>query len=135
MACVDTILIDGVDLGQWAAIENPDGLLSSPPVTGDLIEMDWTPGAEWQPGVVRSYTFDVGLVMRSTERGAAIAALRAVQAACKPGTQVTVTRRLTVGAGSVEETCQAVVTSATEVRWGTVKRLLVIFTCLSGGWT
>lgn len=127
MACTDTLLVDGVNLGQWAQIENPDGLLSTPPVRGDLIEFDFQPGGVWQPGPVGAHTFDVGFVMLATERGAAIEQLRAVQAALKPGTQVTLTRRITVGATQVDETCQAVVASSTEPQWGTVKRLLVIF--------
>lgn len=48
-----------LDFDSFACIERWDGILSEGPIKGDIIEMDWRDGAEWQRGPAKPYSFDV----------------------------------------------------------------------------
>lgn len=139
--CWDTLLVDGVDLATWAMISSAEGLLSTGPIGGDVIERDWVPGAIWQPGPAKTYTFEVPWVMRSSQQATAMQLYRDLVAACKMGQQVTLTRRLTVGVGltQISETCQAVCASAVTVSWDFGRRAqfgaVTTWQNLSGGWS
>jgi hypothetical protein len=112
---VDTLLIDGADIQTWAAITSAEGLLTNPPQRGDLIEQDWVAGAIWQQGPKDAWTFDVPLIMRSSQQDVAFGQLRTLQAMV--GTQRTLTRRLVVDGATVNETCQAVMVNSPQVVW------------------
>jgi len=52
--------------GAWAdfdtsfgCIEDWSGILSEGPIAGDIIEQDWVPGAIWQRGPAKTFSFDV----------------------------------------------------------------------------
>ena len=134
--CTDTLLINGTDVQTWAAITNADGLLSNAPQRADIIEQDWTAGAIYQAGPKKTYTFDVPVIMRSSQQDVALGQLRALQAYV--GTQVTLTRRLVVNGATVNETCQAVMVNAVQVQWDFTRRAQVravlVFQQLSGVW-
>jgi hypothetical protein len=134
--CTDTILINGTDVQTWCAITNADGLLSNAPQRADIIEQDWTAGAIYQAGPKKTYTFDVPVIMRSSQQDVALGQLRALQAYV--GTQVTLTRRLVVNGATVNETCQAVMVNAVQVQWDFARRAQVravlVFQQLSGVW-
>ena len=139
MACSETILVDDVDLSQWALITSAEGLLSTPPVGGDLIEMDWTPGAQWQQGVAQTYSFDVPMVINSRVQTTQLAYYEAVVAACKAGQQVVLKRKITVGGVPVVDSCQAVLSNAVRIQWDFRTRglfgIVLVWQNLSGGWT
>lgn len=134
---VDTLLIDGTDVQTWCAITDASGLISNGPQRGDLIEADWAAGATWQPGEKAAYTFDVPVIMRSSQQDVAFGQLRALQAFV--GAEVTLTRRLVVNGATVNETCQAVMVNAVEVQWDFTARAqlraALIFQQLSGAWS
>lgn len=117
---VDTLLIDGVDVQVWAAVTSAEGLLSNPPQKADIIEQAWTDGAVYQQGPKAAWTFEVPLIMRSSQQDIALGQLRALQALV--GDQVTLTRRLVVDGVTVNETCQAVMVSAPHVVWDFSRR-------------
>lgn len=118
--CVDTLLIDGTDIQEWAAITDASGLLSNPPQKGDTIEQDWSETTIWQKGPRGTWTFEVPIICRSSQQDLAFGQLRALQAYV--GTQVTLTRRLTVNGAVVNETCQAVMANAVQVQWSFAAR-------------
>jgi hypothetical protein len=135
--CPETLLIDGTDVRTWAYITNAEGLLSNAPQKGDIIEQDWVAGAIWQPGPKGPYTFEVPVVMKSRLQDVALGQLRAMQAYV--GTQVTLTRRMTVNGAVVNETCQAVMANAVQVNWDFRTRAridaILVWQQLSGVWT
>lgn len=131
--CTDTLLINGTDIQTWCAITSAEGLLSNPPQRGDLIEQDWTAGAIWQPGPKDAWTFDVPIIMRSSQQDIALGQLRALQAYV--GTQVTLTRRLVVAGAVVNETCQAVMINSPQVQWDFSRRAQVRAVLLFQGLT
>jgi hypothetical protein len=110
----ETLSIGTTDLSDTAYITSWEGILNAAPYRGDLVELDFRPGAVWQPGEVGAWTFEVPLVMRSQDTGTAVAQMRAIQALCD-GEEHTVVRTFTSGTASVSESCQGVVTSATPV--------------------
>lgn len=120
---VDTLLINGTDIQTVCAITSAEGLLSNPPQRGDIIERDWVDGAVWQKGPKGTYTFEVPVIMRSSQQDVAFGQLRALQAMV--GDQKTLTRRLVVNGVTVNETCQAVMASAIHVRWAFERRAQV----------
>lgn len=127
----------GADIATLAHITSFEGILSTGPVGGDLIEFDWTPGAVWQPGAARTYSFEVPVTMLSHDPDTALKQLRTMQGWV--GVQRTLTRRLTVDGVDIAETCQAVLASAIAVRWdfrirGKIDATLVVQN-LSGGWS
>lgn len=135
-----TIKVDGVDLSTWAHITSWEGILLDPPIAGDLIRMDWQPGAVWQPGPPDVYSFEVPLVMKAQNPAESVNQLRAVQAAAKPGVQVTITREYDDHpSGTVTETCTAVCTGQAPITWDLTQRailgVVLIFQNLSGGWS
>lgn len=138
MACWETLLVDGVDIATWAGITDAEGLLSISEADGDLIEYDHVDGGTWQAGPTKPYTFDVQVVMNSNTIGDQVSELEALRTACKVGTVVTLTRRLTVGAAQVSDTCTAVITNVV-VNWQFKKvnelRALLVIQSLSGKWT
>lgn len=126
ITCTDptnTLLINGVDIQTWCAITSAEGLLSNPPQKGDVIEQGWTDGAIWQKGPKGPYTFEVPVIMRSSEQDVALGQLRALQAMV--GDQKTLTRRLVVNGVTINETCQAVMANAVQVNWSFAKRAQV----------
>ena len=107
---VPTLLINGEDLADVAAIVNWDGLLDVGTPKGDLIEFDFQGGAVWQPaGVFEAYTMIVPIVMKATPEDAAIADVLLFEVIL--GVEVTLTRRLLQSGALVDHTCQAVLTS------------------------
>ena len=140
ISCTDpnnTLLINGTDVQTWAAITSAEGLLSNAPQRADIIEQDWVNGAIYQAGPKKTYSFDVPVIMRSSQQDVAFAQLRALQAFV--GTQVTLTRRLVVSGATINETCQAVMVNAVQVQWDFTRRAQVravlVFQQLSGVWT
>ena len=133
---VDTLLINGTDIQTWCAITSAEGLLSNAPQKGDLIEQDWVDGAIWQKGPKAAYTFEVPVIMRSSNQSYAFAQLRALQAMV--GDQKTLTRRLVINTTTVDETCQAVMANAVQVGWDFSRRAqiraVLVWQNLSGGW-
>lgn len=132
----DTVKWNGTDVQTYADIASMEGILAAGPTRGDLITLDWQPGAVWQAGPPDTYTMDLPLVMKSNDDGVAIQQLRAVQA--WRGTQGVLTRVVTVGAAQVTEVCDAVIVNAVEVQWDFDGRNLVgcvlVIQNLSGGW-
>ena len=130
---IDTLLIEGTDIQTWAAITSAEGLLSNPPQRGDIIEQDWVDGAIWQKGPKGTYTFEVPIIMRSSQQDVALGQLRDIQAYV--GDQVTLTRRLVVDGATINETCEAVMANAVQVQWGFERRAqiraVLIFQSLS----
>ena len=105
-----TLLINGEDLGDMAAIVNWDGLLDVGEPKGDLVVFDFEGGAVWLPaGVVDAYTMVVPIVMKATPEDAAIADVLLLDALL--GVEVTLTRRLLKAGALVDHTCQAVMSS------------------------
>jgi hypothetical protein len=135
--CFESLYIDGTDIRTWANITNAEGLLSNAPTKADIIEQDWTAGAIYQKGPKGTYQFDVPVIMTSREQDVAMGQLRALQAF--EGTQVTLTRTLTVNGVQVSESCQAVMTNAVEVVWNfdfrQQVRAVLIWQQLSGAWS
>ena len=117
---VDTLLVDGADVQTWCAITSAEGLLSNPPQRGDLIEQDWVAGAIWQAGPKDAWTFDVPVIMRSSQQDVALAQLRQLQS--WQGTVRTLTRRLVVNGATINETCTAVMVNSPQVQWDFSRR-------------
>ena len=118
LVCVDpdnTLLIDGWDLQELAAITSAEGLLTDPPQRADIITQDWTAGAIYQAGPKQAWTFEVPLIMRAAQQDVALAQLRAFQAMV--GDQKTLTRRIVVDGTVVNELCQAVMVASPQVQW------------------
>lgn len=117
---VDTLLIDGTDVQAWAAITNAEGLLSNPSQKGDVIEQEGADGAIWQKGPRGPWTFEVPIIMRSSQQDVAFGQLRALQAYV--GNQVTLTRRLVVDGATIDESCQAVMANSVQISWDFSRR-------------
>lgn len=134
--CWETLICDGIDLQSLGWIVSAEGLLSTGPRKGDLIEMDWQAGAIWQPGPRDTYSFDVPLVLSSKFQDVALGRLRTIQA--MQGTAHQLIRRLTVDGEQIEEYCDAVMISAPRVDWDFKKRsqimVICIFQSLTGYW-
>jgi hypothetical protein len=113
---VETLIVGTLDLSTIAGITSAEGILLEPPISGDLIELDFTPGGQWIPGVAEPYTFDVPLLFNAATAEAAMAQLRQVQALVD-GVPRTITRRLVVGAATVDETCTGVCSAAVQIGW------------------
>jgi len=133
--CWNTLLIEGTDVRTWGEISSAEGLLTNAPARGDLIEQDWVVGAIWQAGPAGAYTFDVPLILSAATQDARLGDLRALQAYV--GTQVTLTRRLTVDGADIDDTCEAVLVNAQPV-WDfstrNIMRAILMFQALTG-WT
>lgn len=108
----ETLKIGGVDLSSTAYITSWEGIFQSPPYRGDLIELDFTTGAVWEPGEVGTWTIDVPLVMKSHDVPTAVASMRTIQGYAD-GTEKRITRVFTSGTSTVTESADGVVTSAT----------------------
>ena len=133
----ETLHIGGTNLSTTAHITDWSGILMEGPTNGDLIELDFQPGAVWQGGTAGTYSFSVPLVMKSQDVPTAIAHAKAIQAL--RGTAGTVTRVYTTTAGTVTETCQGIVTEAVPLAWDLGLRtkvgLVLEIQNLSGTWT
>jgi hypothetical protein len=131
----DTLLIDGIDIQAYAKVTDASGLIDTAPAGGDLIVMDWTAGGVWQAGAPQPYTFDVQLLMAHEDDAGALADLQWLQQWI--GREVTLTRRITVGAAQVDQSCRAVVINIIP-SWSFESRNLMDATLrvqnLSGGW-
>ena len=124
-------------LSTYAYISDASGLLQEPPTRGDLVEMDFQPGAQWIAGQVDAYTFDVPVIMKGSDEGTIIANLRSLQALAD-GTEYTIKRTFTSGTTSINEDCTGVVTSVTPAwDFGVRKKLaaMIVIQNTSGGWT
>lgn len=117
---IDTLLVNGVDLQTVCAITSAEGLLSNPPQKGDVIEMDWVDGAVYQKGPKGPYTMEVPVIMRASQQDVALGQLRTLQAMV--GDQKTLTRRLVVNGVTINESCEAVMVNAPQIRWDFRKR-------------
>ena len=115
MPCWEDLHVDGVPLSDYAWIVSAEGLLSTGPSRGDLIELDFQPGAVWQPGPAGTHLFEVPVVMNTPVQDVALGKLRIIQS--WEGVQRTLVRRLTVDGVQISDTCQAVMASATRVVW------------------
>lgn len=129
----EKLTIGTLDLSTVAHIESWEGILDAGTVGGDLIELDFQPGAVWVPGERETYSFVVPLAMKGTTPTTAVPQLQAVQALI--GVEKTFTREYL----SSTETCQGVVTSVTVV-WDFAESrqlLRAVLTCqnLDGGWS
>jgi hypothetical protein len=132
-----TLLIDGNDLQDHALIHDISGLVGNAPNRGDVIRMDWTDGAVWDPGPNDAYDFDVPVTMKGLSEADALEDLAWLQS--WQGVEVTLTRRLTRGSTQTDETCQAVLVDAIQISYDFDARNLMtaflVFTNLSGVWT
>ena len=79
------------------------------PLTG------FTAGAIYQAGPKSAWTFDVPVIMRSSQQDIALGQLRALQAMV--GAKKTLTRRIVVNGATISETCQAVMVNSPQVVW------------------
>jgi hypothetical protein len=133
----ETLHIGGTNLSTTAHITSWDGILMEGPTRGDLIELDFADGAVWQGTAKGTYSFEVPLVMKSQDVPTAVGHAKAIQAL--RGTQGTITRVYTTGAGTVTETCTGIVTDALPLDWDLSVRsrvgLVLIIQNLSGEWT
>lgn len=131
-----TLFINGTDIQDYALIRDASGLLSNPPIRGDLITFDFTDGAIWQAGVADVFTFDLYVLMAHRNEEGALADLAWLQQ--WQGQQVTLIRRLDRGSGTVDESCTAVMNEAVRLEWDFYERrgmsAMLTFTVLSGGW-
>ena len=109
-----TATFNGVNLSTHALITDWSGLLTPPPFDGEVIEYDWQPAADWEPGEFDAYTIDVPLLMRSQDMDTAIGDAAAI-AALVDGQEHTLTRTYTPHGVTVTESVQAVMTGATPV--------------------
>lgn len=134
--CWNTLLIEGTDVREYGEILSAEGLLGNGPIRADIISMDWLPGAIAQIGPRGTYTFEVPLILTGGTQDVRLGNLRQVQA--WQGTQVTLTRRLTVDGADIDDTCEAVMVSAPQVQWDfgsrAAIRVILIFQVLSP-WT
>lgn len=133
----DALLINGTDIYPYARVSGElSGLLDTGPAGGDLIEMDWRPGAVWQAGPPAAYTFDVPLLMAHEDEPSAIADLRWLQAWI--GQEITLTTRITEGTAQVERSCRAVIVNVIPSLSFTSRNLLDVtlrVQNLDGGWS
>lgn len=136
MAVCWDLAVAGTWLAGTADIMDASGLLSDAPSKGDLIELDWQPGSDWQPGPRDAYSFDVPVEFVG-DREAALATLRWLQDLV--GQALTLTRRTSAAGAPVDETCTAVMVNTVAVSWPTddaaPKAAILIFQNLDGGWT
>ena len=137
MAVVETLIVGGLDLSTICHITSAEGILAEPPIGGDLVELDFTPGGQWVKGEPEPMTFDVPLIMRSQVQDVAMGQLRQVQA-LQDGTARTVTRRLVVNGATVEESCTGVVSAAVQVAWDFAQKkrvgCVLLIQNISGSW-
>ena len=133
----ETLKIGATDLGLTAHITSWEGILTKGPQRGDLIELDFQPGAVWQAGQAAAYDFDVPLVMKSQDHNTAVKDALAIQALA--GTQATITRVFTSGTTTVTQTCTGIIKEAVPLAWDLGFRsrvgMVLTITNLSGTWT
>ena len=136
-ACPNTLLIGADDVQDWAWIVDANGLLSDGPAGGEVVPLDLTDGGMWRPQARPPYSFDVPVLMISTQQDVALGQLRHLQGYL--GQPATLTRKIIVDGATVQETCTGVLASAVQVQWDLERRSQVratlIFTNLSGGWS
>jgi hypothetical protein len=104
-----------VDIQAATHITDASGLLSNGPRRGDLIELDWDEGAEWQPGPRGTYSFDLPLVMKGGTLQDRLGNLKRTQAL--EGQTLILRRTVVTDAGPVVDYARATVVSAVAVRW------------------
>lgn len=109
-----TATFNGVNLSTTALITDWSGLLTPPPHDGDVIEYDWSAGADWDPGETEAFSIDVPLLMRSQNMDTAIGDAQAIQALVD-GQQHTLTRTYTPHGVTVTQSVPAVMTGAAMV--------------------
>lgn len=91
-----------------ARITDASGLLQNGPVRGDLVPLDFQPGAVWLAGERDAWSFDVPLVLKGADEAALLANLRTLQA-LQDGVERTITRTYTAGS-AISESLTGVVT-------------------------
>jgi hypothetical protein len=137
MSCDIQLLLhshtDTVDIQQFGDITNAEGLLSTGPKRGDLITFDWEDGAEWQPGPLGPYSFEVPIVMKGATLGERLYNLLTYSQML--GAVLHLERIQFAGAaGEVHHHCLAVVSSAIRVNWDLRRRtflsIVVVFQVL-----
>lgn len=116
MAGVETLIVGALDLSSIAGITDASGILMDPPISGDLVELDFVAGGQWVPGPPEPYTFDVPLVMASPVQDVAMGQLAQVKALVD-GVPRTVTRRYVRDGVTVTETCTGVCSAAVQIEW------------------
>lgn len=135
---VETLIVGSLDLSTIAGITSAEGILAEPPIAGEVVELDFTPGGQFIAGPPEPYTFDVPLIFTAPTADAAMGQLRSVQALAD-GVPRTITRRLVVDGVTVNETCTGVITAAVQVTWNfdvyTRVGAVLLIQCMSGGWT
>lgn len=99
-----------IPLDAWAEI------LKGGPTEGDLIEYDFTAGAEWVPGEAATYSIVVPVVMKATDPETAWG--DAMDLMALRGVERTLSRTYTTDLGSQTDTCQAVITADISPVWG-----------------
>lgn len=107
-------VIGALDISTVAYITDARGLLQNGPVRGDLIELDFVPGAVWEPGEFGTYSFLLPVLCKGADESARLANFRTIQA-LQDGATRTLTRTFTAGS-AVSESCTCVVTLA-EPAW------------------
>ena len=56
--------VNGTEISTLACVTSWDGIMSEGPIRGDVIEQDWLPGAIWQQGPAKVYSFEVPIAFR-----------------------------------------------------------------------
>jgi hypothetical protein len=128
-------VIGTLDLSTVAYITDASGLLGNAPIGGDLVEMDFQPGAQWEAGEPQAYSFDLPLLLKGSTESAILANFRTLQALAD-GTERTITRTFTAGS-AVSESATCVVASVTAA-WDFGMRgrfnAVLIIQVTSGAW-
>lgn len=132
--------VNSVDIESYGCITSWDGILSEGPVKGDVIEQDWLPGAIWQQGPPKVYSFEVPIAFKPSdivnpELYSAVLALDAIKT--WRGPLLTLERRVPISATTHRrQTASGVLVSDLNprVQAGRFANVTLVFQQLSGIW-